>query len=63
MQRQERMDHLALMVDDITLALRPYGIDPSDPAACADTLRTIADVLSPGAPAVITRPPESRLHR
>ena len=63
MQRQERMDHLALMVDDITLALRPSGIDPTDVTACAETLRDIADALSAGAPTGTTRPAEPQLHR
>jgi len=50
------MDHLALMVDGITLALRPYGIDPADAAVCAETLRDIADALAPGAPAIDAPP-------
>ena len=52
MQRQDSMDHLALMVDDITLALRPYGIDPADAAACAAALRAIANALSPKEPRI-----------
>jgi hypothetical protein len=63
MRREDPMDHLALVAEDITLALRPYGIDPSDPAACAETLRNIADALAPGAPAVVTWPSEPQLRR
>ena len=60
MHSQDPSDHLALMVDDITLALRPYGIDPTDARACAATLRTIADTLSPSAPVVPAADPALR---
>jgi len=61
MQPQDPLDHLTLMVDDVTLALRPYGIDPSDPAACAAALRAIANALSPKGPA-FTAPPGPLFH-
>ncbi|MCP4329681.1 MAG: hypothetical protein GY791_14740 [Alphaproteobacteria bacterium] len=45
-RKSDQWQDVSLMTEDVTLALRPYGIDPADGEACAAVLRTIANALS-----------------
>ncbi len=45
MERSDLGDVLSPIIEDVTLALRPYGIDPRDCRACAALLRVLADSL------------------
>ncbi len=56
-RKAQRAAVLDLMTEGVTLALRPYGIDPANAEACATTLRKIADALSVNSP--LKAPPRS----